>query len=106
MARVTCTRSWVNVADDKENAVAKWYVSKTDASDTNDGLTPQTALRSVHRAAELSAAGDEIVLGPGEWDRGVLSDRIISDAAAEPRSDAATERRSDDGKKRKEAPAA
>ena len=69
-----------------------YYVDPQTGRDTNDGLTPQTALRSVHRAAELSAAGDEIVLEPGEWDRSVLSDRIISDAAAEPRSDAATER--------------
>lgn len=70
--------------------MAKFYVSKTDASDDNDGLKPETPLRSVHRAAQLSAAGDEIVLGPGEWDRGPLEGRTLSDAAAE-----ATERRSD-----------
>lgn len=62
--------------------MAKFYVSKTEASDENDGLTPQTALRSVHRAAQLSAAGDEIALGPGEWDRGALEGRTLSEMAA------------------------
>src|SRR5262245_3728295 len=46
------------------------YVRADAGADINDGLTPQTALRTIGKGALLAMPGDRVVVGPGVYPEG------------------------------------
>ncbi len=46
---------------------ATWYVDGTSGHDDNDGSTPDLAVASITRGAELLSAGGLLLVGPGTY---------------------------------------
>jgi hypothetical protein len=48
-------------------SAATIHVDAATGDDANDGLAPATAVATLTRAAEIVAAGDEVIVGPGVY---------------------------------------
>lgn len=49
------------------------YYVRASGSDSGNGLTPQSAFRTIGRALRLARAGDQVVVGPGRYPEALLS---------------------------------
>lgn len=60
----------------------KFYVRATAGNDANDGLTPETAFRSIGAALSRLTDGDTVIVGPGIYPESILDP--LSGLAAQP----------------------
>ncbi len=49
-----------------------YHVDAERGADSNDGVTPKTAWKTLQRAAERAEPGDTVLVGPGSYSRAVL----------------------------------
>ncbi len=57
---------------------AATYVRASHGSDTNNGAGPATALKTIARAVQLAPSGSRIIVGPGTYNEGVTTNRVLA----------------------------